>query len=121
MSDLSLTMGGDLPISASGDIGVSIGAQLGQDRVLRRLLTSPGAYIWHLDYGAGLAQFIGQPTNGPAIQGVVVTQMGLETAVQQTPAPTVSVALGQGGTVTLSVTYVDADTGTTQVVSLPPG
>ena len=57
------------------------GPLLGQQRVLRRLLTSPGDYIWQLDYGAGLARFIGQPVNPLQIKAVIRSQIFKEAAV----------------------------------------
>ena len=36
-------------ISSSGDISVVSGPLLGQQRVLRRLLTNPGDYIWQMN------------------------------------------------------------------------
>ena len=57
MSDISHQWGSDLSIGPTGDFALVSGAILGQQRVLRRLLTNPGDYIWHPDYGAGLAEF----------------------------------------------------------------
>ena len=71
MADLALTFGGDLSVSPTGDIALSDGTTLTQQRVLRRLLTNHGGYIWQLGYGAGLAQFVGQPAAPAAIQAIV--------------------------------------------------
>ena len=57
------------------------GAALTQQRVLRRLLTNPGDYIWQLGYGAGLGQFVGRPGVPAAIAGVAGAQILLEAAV----------------------------------------
>jgi phage baseplate assembly protein W len=61
----------------------------GEQRVLRRLLTSPGTYIWHLEYGAGLPQYVGQPVVPSAINSLIVSQMFLEDSVARDPLPTV--------------------------------
>ena len=81
MADASHQWGSDLAIGATGDISTADGALLGQQRVLRRLLTNPGDYIWQLDYGAGLARFIGQPANALQIRAVIRSQIFKETAV----------------------------------------
>jgi hypothetical protein len=46
--------------------------------VLRRLLTNPGSYIWHLEYRAGLPQYLGQPAVLSAINSLIISQMFLE-------------------------------------------
>ena len=121
MPDLAHSYGGDLTLSATGDLALSTGADETRDRVLRRLLTSPGAYLWHLDYGAGLAGMIGRPINPGVIQAVAQQQMLLEAAVATSPPPTVAVSPGQAGAVFASISYIDAPSGTPQVLSLPKG
>ena len=66
-------------VGVTGDISVASGPLLGQQRVLRRLLTNPGEYIWQLDYGAGLARFIGQPVNPSQITAVIRSEIFKET------------------------------------------
>jgi phage baseplate assembly protein W len=88
--------------------------------VLRRLMTNPGDYIWQLGYGAGLGQFIGQPTNASQIQAVIRSQIFKEAAVARTPEPVISVQsdpTSGAGTVYVQIRYVDAATGQTQVLS----
>jgi phage baseplate assembly protein W len=108
MADLVLRFGGDLVVGATGDLLLADGETLTQQRVLRRILTNPGDYIWQLDYGAGLAQFIGQPGAPAAIAGVVRTQIQLERAVAATPAAVVNVAAGDDGIMVLSLSYTNA-------------
>lgn len=117
MADLALQFGGDLAVSATGDIALSDGAALTQQRVLLRLLTNPADYIWQLSYGAGLAQFIGQPGAPAAIRGVTRAQMLLEAAVAQSPAPVVRTVLGDDGMVGLTVSYTDSQSGQTSSLS----
>lgn len=121
MPDISHLYGNDLTVDATGDIATSEGSQLGQERVIRRLLTSPSDYLWHATYGAGLARFIGQPVAGHRIGAVTRSQMFKETAVQRNPAPVITVQVDPGGTVTESIKYVDADTGSTVTLTLPIG
>jgi len=117
MPDLALQFGGDLSVGPTGDLLLAAGPALTQQRVLLRLLTNPGDYIWQLGYGAGLGQFVGQPGAPAAITGVTRTQLMLESAVAQTPPPTIGTTVGDDGTVTLALTYADAPTGQTSLLT----
>ena len=111
--DLWHEMVGDLDQDATGDLRTAISPDEGRQRVLRRLLTNAGAYIWHPSYGAGLPAFVGQTVNVPRITAIVRVQMAKEYAVTQTPPPNVLVQNRAGSTtVTLSISYVDAVSGT---------
>ena len=120
MADASHQWGSDLMIGATGDIGTVAGPLLGQQRVLRRLLTNPGDYIWQLDYGAGLARFIGQPINPLQIRAVIRSQIFKEATVARQPEPLIDVQIAPGGAsgpVYVSIRYVDAESSQTQVIS----
>ncbi|OYV32384.1 MAG: hypothetical protein B7Z81_12840 [Acidocella sp. 20-61-6] len=117
MADLALMFGGDLAIGPTGDLLLADAAVLTQQRVLRRLLTNAGDYLWQLSYGAGLGQFVGQPSAPAAIAGVVRSQMLQEAGVARSPAPTTAALINSDGTVTLSVSYADALSGATYSLS----
>jgi phage baseplate assembly protein W len=120
MADASHQWGSDLTLGPTGDIAAVSGQLLGQQRVLRRLLTSPGDYIWQLDYGAGVARFIGRPVNPLQISAVVRSQIFKEPAVARQPEPVIDVQVspaGAAGTVYVYIRYVDAATSETQVLS----
>lgn len=119
MADLSHTMGGDLALSASGDLLTASGAEATRQRVLRRLLTNPGGYLWHAEYGAGLPGMVGQPANAARIAAVIRRQMQLEPGVGVAPTPSVDVVAQAGGTVTATVRYAD-QSGNSQQVTLSP-
>jgi phage baseplate assembly protein W len=107
-----------LAATVTGDLlTVSLPA-LGTERVIRRLLTNPGAYIWHPDYGAGLARFVGQPIDTASIQALIRSQMLLEPAVAVLPEPVVVVQSDPGGTLFVQVRYADADTATVQSLNI---
>src|SRR3954454_665104 len=97
MTDVSHQWGSDLTVGPTGDVARVSGPMLGQQRVMRRLLTSPGDYIWQLDFGAGLSRFIGQPINEQQIQAVVRSQIFKETAVARDPEPVIQVQVSPGG------------------------
>lgn len=116
MQDASHLFGGDLAPSATGDVLLASGTALGQQRVLRRLLTNPGDYIWQPGYGAGLAQFVGQPGAAAQIGAVIRGQIFKESAVARTPEPVIDVQADPTGLVYVHIRYVDASTGQTQIL-----
>lgn len=118
--DISHLWGADLATGPTGDLAPANGAQRGQQRLLRRLLTSPGDYLWQPTYGAGLARFIGQPGNATQIRAVIRGQIFKEAAVARTPEPVIDVTFspaGAIGTVYVHIRYVDAPSGETQLLS----
>jgi hypothetical protein len=120
MADIAHQWGSDLEIGPTGDLAIVIGSTLGQQRVLRRLLTNPLDYIWHPAYGAGLAGCVGQPANILQIRAKIRSQIFKEPAVAQNPEPTIDVTLNPGGAsgdVYVHIVYVDAQTGQTQVLT----
>jgi phage baseplate assembly protein W len=124
MADISHQWSSDLAIGPTGDLASVSGPLLGQQRVLRRLLTSPGDYIWHPDYGAGLARFIGQPVNALQIRAVVRSQIFKEAAVARLPEPVIDVQAspdGATGAVYVHIRYVDGPSGQTQTLSFSVG
>ena len=121
MADIAHDIGSDLVIGVTGDLATSSGSENVRERVLRRLVTNPGGYIWHLDYGGGLPSFVGTPANAAAIRTTVRGQMLLEAAVARTPVPDVALLVSLGEVVTLTVTYRDGASGTSQALTLTPG
>jgi hypothetical protein len=109
MFDIFHEWGNDLTVGSGGDLALSTGSTTINQRVCRRLLTNSGDYLWNLNYGGGLAQFVGTPANLVDIEAVVVTQLALETAVPTTPAPQIkaNVADAANGYVVATITYTD--------------
>lgn len=117
--DLNHYIGNDLAVGPTGDLAITTTSTiLGQQRVIRRLITNPADYIWHLDYGGGIGRMIGRPARALAIKGIIRGQLSKEAAVSQTPSPVITVQSDALGVVTARIQYTDADTGTT--VELPP-
>ncbi|MBN9510741.1 MAG: hypothetical protein J0I21_16735 [Alphaproteobacteria bacterium] len=121
MPDISHQYGADLAASAGGDLATADGTLLGQQRVLRRLLTNPGDYVWNLGYGAGLAQFVGQPASAARITSVIRSEIFQESAVARTPEPVIDVTVDPSGAVIVAVRYADATTGATQTLNFTVG
>jgi hypothetical protein len=109
MYDIFLEWGGDLVVGISGDLALATGSDVTSQRVCRRLLTNSGDYLWNLDYGGGLAQFVGIPANPVDIEAVIMDQLLLETAVPTTPAPQVTTTVPNAarGYVVATITYSD--------------
>lgn len=91
MNDLSHDFSGDLQASAVGDLLTSDGVTRSNQRILRRLLTNPGDYIWHPDYGAGLPARIGSTLNVDELTGLIRSQMFQEASVSHDPEPQIEV------------------------------
>jgi phage baseplate assembly protein W len=114
LNDLYHYIGSDLSTSATGDLLSVSDTVRGQQRVLRRLLTNPGDYIFHPEYGAGIAQYIGQLLDIPKITALIQSQMYLEEAVSQSSPPVINVSPISGGItggIFVEIQYVDAATG----------
>ena len=106
--DLFNYFGSDLSTSHTGDLLLVDGITLSQQRILRRLLTNPGDYIFDLTYGAGLPSFIGIPLSQSVyaqITGLITSQMYLETSVQQNPPPIITLKSNQN-TLFVNIQYV---------------
>lgn len=121
MADLAHLIGDDLQLGASGDLATVTADDQTRQRVLHRLLTSPGTYLWHLAYGAGLPNLIGSVVSRQQITAIIRAQMGYEAAVRATPEQTVVLTGGRFGDVSAIITYTDAISGNGQVLTLPIG
>lgn len=119
--DLTLLWGGDLMLSPTGDLAVVDVPSITQQRVLRRLLTNAGDYIWQPSYGAGLGQFVGQAVNGNQVSAIIRSQIFQEAAVAPLPAPTITVIPGVASGLAVSLVYTDAQASVPQVLSFNVG
>ena len=116
MADIAHVWGRDLQLGPTGDLALVSADNEVQQRILHRLLTNAGDYIWQLDYGAGLPSQVGRVADGAYIGAVIRQQLLLEPTVAQSPEPVVTVTAAADGTVTATIQYADANTGNTVVV-----
>lgn len=117
MLDLAHWFGNDLSVGATGDLLAVDEPERSEQRIVRRLLTNPGDYIWHLDYGAGLAGYIGKPAAAETISAIVRAQIGREASVAKTPDPQITVTPYATGVMTVSIVYWNNATGTKRELS----
>lgn len=120
LADLYHYFGTDLAPSNTGDLLTVTAITRGQQRVLRRLLTNPGDYIFQPEYGAGLARWIGTTADLAAMRALIRGQMLLEPSVAAQPEPDVAVsaiANQAGGGFAVAIRYTDAPSGTPVVLS----
>lgn len=121
MPDAFHTFGSDLQLSATGDLLTAAIPTETTQRVLRRLMTNAGGYIWQLAYGAGLPARVGRKANAKAIASLVRSQIFQEGGVAQQPPPVVSVSETTGGMVFCAIQYTDAVTAQPVTLSVPIG
>ncbi len=110
MPDISQPWGNDISLSPTGDILLVDGDDLTREHLVRRLMTAVRGYLWHLTFGAGLPQRIGDNLDVDVIRGVVSAQVRKEELVATTPAPVITVRPFLNG-VTVLITYQSAVTG----------
>src|ERR1700760_4816673 len=118
MPDIDHTFGGDLSISANGDLLTADTVELSEQRVLRRLLTNLGDYIWQGDYGAGLPEKVGDPFDVSTINAIIVGQMFLEDSVARNPPPVIDVSSFPNG-MFVDIAYDEKDPQHPAVLSFP--
>ena len=114
MADISHVLGSDLVVGLTGDLATSDTDQWTQQRVLRRLLTNPGGYIWQPTYGAGLPTVIGSTMSVQQTAAIIRAQLAQEAAVAAQPEPNIVVQGELNNEVFATVSYQDAQTGTLQ-------
>ena len=119
ISDVYHYWGNDLTAGNTGDLLLVQGTELGQQRVLRRLLTNPGDYVFEPTYGAGLPAWVGQPFDAAKIGALIRSQMLLESCVAQLPPPSVTVAVSSSdpSAIDVTISYQDANSDQPVVLS----
>jgi hypothetical protein len=121
MADAGHYFGGDLQLGATGDLLVADGLLESNQRVLRRLLTNQGDYIWQPGYGAGLPGRIGGTLNEPEMDSLITSQMYQEQSVSQNPAPQIVVnPIANGFDTQISYVEVGSNTPTTLSFQVTP-
>jgi hypothetical protein len=109
MYDIFHEWGSDLLVGSGGDLALAGATDVISQRICRRLLTNGGDCLWNLEYGGGLAQFIGQPVRTAEIEAVIRDQLALEDSIPASPAPIVEIAANNlaSGYIIANITYTD--------------
>jgi hypothetical protein len=117
--------GNDLVVTPTGDLQTADGITLSNQRIIRRLLTTPITvanppdYLQNPTYGAGLPQFIGRINNTATyneIKGLITSQMFQEETVAQTPPPEIELS-GLPNQLNGKITYTYAATNQQVVIN----
>ncbi len=119
LNDLNHWWGEDLSAGNTGDLSTVKSTVRGQQRILRRLLTNPGDYMFQPDYGAGLPQWIGRTMDIGKVTALIRAHILLEDAVAKVPAPQIKVTQTSSDLTAfaVSIQYNDAQTNTPTVLS----
>ena len=114
--DINHYFSADVNSSGTGDLSIVDGTTMTEQRLIRRLLTNPGDYTYHPDYGIGAARYVGATVADlNALKALILSQVLQEPGVSAVPAPVVTLE-SNNTTLTCVIQYVDS-TGATQVVS----
>lgn len=119
--DMQHAWGTDLVISNTGDIALTTGPQLTQQRILRRLFTTPGTYYFHPTYGAGIKRFIGLPLDNVTynqVKSLILSQIFEEPGVAKNPTPAIAIQSIQTG-IFIQISYVDLPSNQPIVLTFP--
>lgn len=119
--DINHYFGADVILSGTGDLSTIEGTLQTQQRIIRRLMTNPGDYLWHPEYGAGVGQYVGKTVAElQPLKALIVSQILLEPAVAVSPAPVITL-VSDLTTLTCTIQYFDSDVQTLQTLSFSVG
>ncbi|MDE2000425.1 MAG: phage tail protein [Burkholderiales bacterium] len=112
--------GGDLQLSATGDLLTSSDVTETSQRILRGLLTAAPEYVFHPSYGAALGKHVGDalsPDDYARIRRDIRQVVLRDLNVQLTPPPTFDFNVSPQGYLAVSVTYTYKPTGALQTLT----
>lgn len=122
MADFDHEWGSDLRLSPTGGLALAAGNKLGQQRVIRRLMTGELDDLNDPAFGAGLPGYVGMPSYKDKITATVLSQIKREDAVDQTAPVDVVVSEAPGDVVSALIRYAYALGGPSGVeLTLPRG
>lgn len=111
--DIDHNFGQDITgLDGNNDLNTVSDLQRSQQRVLRRLMTNPGDYIWEPNYGAGLPSFVGlglSQDRFDQIKSIITSQIFLEDSVAKDPAPQIFLQIIPSG-LFVQINYTDNPT-----------
>lgn len=118
--DLYHYWGGDIQLSATGDLLTVDGVTETNQRILRGLMTSPSEYFYHPTYGAGIGKHVGDALSvqdyaaiQASIRGIVLADID----VSPNPAPAFDFQPSTSGMLLVSINYTYRPTGELQTLT----
>ncbi|GBR44229.1 hypothetical protein [Neokomagataea thailandica] len=105
--------GDDLSVLA-GNVSFVSREEATKQRILRRILTNSGGYIWHPDYGAGLPQMVGSVVDEELISASIRHSLLSDVGVDSSRPIEVNIVQSSGGGVLCWVEYFDESNGKLQ-------
>jgi len=117
--DIDQTYGNDIQVSSSGDLRTVSGSEFGKQRIIRRLLTPTGAYIFHTDYGCGIQLKIGEPLTTALFEEIktdIYSNIYKESRVAKVPTPQIVLQEIFNGLL-CQITYTDTATNELEIIS----
>ncbi len=102
--------GEDLSVSGTGDIALSDGIDLSNERIVRRLMTNLTEYIWHTEYGASVPKRVGDTLDLSLVESIIRSQIFDEESVSKDHDITIKVQPVLNG-VFCQIDYIEALTG----------
>lgn len=120
MTDLAHYWGSDLTLAANGDLLVATETTEVNQRILRALMTAPGDYLFHMQYGVGVGQYVGKAltvSDYAKIRAAVRSIVLRDPDVAQTPAPKINFRVNAQGYVLVSIPYTYKPSGQLQTLT----
>jgi len=119
MNDIDQTYGQDFGVGPTGDLQLVGASVRTKQRILRRLITPTGTYLWHQDYGAGVPEDVGadmSPDRLREIKATITGQVLQEDTVAKSPAPVVTLK-PKGNELYCSIQFTESANNTPQVLT----
>jgi hypothetical protein len=98
--DTSQYFNSDWELDSRNDLLRAYQPTEGNQRIIRRLLTAPGQYVWHPTYGAGVGAFIGKglsDKDANKLKATINAQIYQEPFVAQSPPAKITLQRSDNG------------------------
>lgn len=118
--DLHHYWGGDIQLSATGDLLTVDGVTETNQRILRGLMTSTGEYYYHTTYGAGIGKHVGDALTTQDYSAIQANIRGLvlsDPDVSPSPAPAFDFQASPNGMLLVSINYTYRPSGALQTLT----
>jgi hypothetical protein len=119
--DLQHIYGGDLALSATGNLATATGLAQTNQTVARFIMTNPGDDSFNPDFGLGAGALVGETNAASKIEALILKGLKTLNIIDQTRPMSASVTFTEDGTTTARVAYFAAATGTAQNQTLVLG